>query len=151
VAIGARAPAAFERVITFRASRTPRRCTAWIQDVEGGYAKSIAFVVAVRRDLAAAAVRAGASWPPSAAYGVNMELELTLITPEDEPLGLFGREAADSVAGSLADARITVVARRQCPRGRQRRGGGGLGRGPSRARQRIVALACALEGPASRG
>jgi len=39
-----------------------------------------------------------------------MDLELTLITPEDEPLGLFGREAADSVARSLADARISVVA-----------------------------------------
>jgi sulfide:quinone oxidoreductase len=108
VAIGARPQPAFERVITFRGLQDAEAMHGLIQDVEGGYAKSIAFVVP-----------SGVTWPlplyelalmaAERAYGVNMDLELTLITPEDEPLGLFGREAADSVAGSLADARITVV------------------------------------------
>ena len=108
VAIGARPEPAFEHVITFRGLQDAEAMHGLIQDVEGGYAKSIAFVVPP-----------GVTWPlplyelalmaAERAYSVNMDVELTLITPEDEPLGLFGREAAGSVARSLADARITVV------------------------------------------
>jgi sulfide:quinone oxidoreductase len=108
VAIGARPEPAFERVITFRGLQDAEAMHGLIQDVEGGYANSIAFVVPP-----------GVTWPlplyelalmaAERAYSVNRDIELTLITPEDEPLGVFGREAAESVARSLADARITVV------------------------------------------
>ena len=79
-----------------------------IQDVEGGYTKRIAFVVPP-----------GVTWSlplyelalmtAERAYSLNLELQLTIVTPEDEPLAIFGREASESVDRVLADAGITVV------------------------------------------
>jgi chaperonin GroEL (HSP60 family) len=43
------------------------------------------------------------------AYSLGMDVELTIVTPEEDPLGLFGRSASESVAGTLADAGITVI------------------------------------------
>jgi sulfide:quinone oxidoreductase len=110
VAIGARPEPAFERVITFRGLQDAEAMHGLIQDVEGGYAGAIAFVVPP-----------GLTWPlplyelalmtAERAHSLNRDAELTFVTPEDEPLGLFGREAAESVAQSLADAGIRVVAR----------------------------------------
>jgi len=109
VAIGARPEAAFERVNTFRGLQDAEAMHGLIQDVEGGYSKRIAFVVPP-----------GVTWPlplyelalmtAERAYSLGMDVELTIVTPEEEPLGLFGRSASESVASSLADAGITVIA-----------------------------------------
>jgi sulfide:quinone oxidoreductase len=110
VAIGARPEAAFERVNTFRGLQDAEAMHGLILDVEGGYTKRIAFVVPP-----------GVTWPlplyelalmtAERAYSLGMDVELTLVTPEEEPLGLFGRSASESVADTLANAGITVIAR----------------------------------------
>ena len=64
-----------------------------IQDVEGGYAKSIAFVVPPGVTWALPLYEL-ALMTAERAYSVNTDVELTLVTPEDEPLGVFGREAS---------------------------------------------------------
>jgi sulfide:quinone oxidoreductase len=62
---------------------------------------------------------AGASWPlplydlalmtaaDCAAYG-RSEVELSLVTPEEEPLGIFGRTASDAIGRLLKDNRVTL-------------------------------------------
>ena len=108
VAIGARVEAVYPKVTTFRGMQDAEAMHGLIQDVEGGYTKRIAFVVPP-----------GVAWAlplyelalmtAERAYSLNLELQLTIVTPEDEPLAIFGREASESVDRVLADAGITVV------------------------------------------
>ena len=108
VAIGARPQPAFERVITFRGLQDAEAMHGLVQDLEGGYSQRIAFVVPP-----------GITWPlplyelammsAERAYGLNREVQLTVVTAEDQPLGVFGREASASVAESLAEAGITLI------------------------------------------
>jgi sulfide:quinone oxidoreductase len=110
VAIGARPVAAFERVVTFRGMQDAEAMHGLIQDIEGGYSKQIAFVVPP-----------GTTWPlplyelalmtAERASAVGREPKLTLVTPEERPLGVFGDEASESVAQSLEDVGVTVLPR----------------------------------------
>ena len=68
-----------------------------IQDIEGGYVDSLAFVAPGRM-----------AWPlplyelalmtAGRAYDMNVELATTIVTPEDSPLAIFGSAASDAVA-----------------------------------------------------
>jgi sulfide:quinone oxidoreductase len=63
---------------------------------------------------------AGASWPlpmydlalltaaDCASHGRSAEVELTLITPEQEPLGIFGTRASAAIRGLLDQAGVTL-------------------------------------------
>jgi sulfide:quinone oxidoreductase len=63
---------------------------------------------------------AGASWPlpiydlalltaaDCASHGRSAEIELTLITPEQEPLGIFGAPASAAIRGLLDQAGVTL-------------------------------------------
>ena len=75
-----------------------------IQDVEGGYVESVAFVAPGRM-----------AWPlplyelalmtAGRAYDMEVDLSTTMITPEDAPLAIFG--AAASNASSSCSRRRT--------------------------------------------
>src|SRR5204863_9422724 len=77
-----------------------------IQDLEDGYVKRIAFVVPP-----------GASWPlplyelalmtADRAYEACAEVELTLVTPEDSALALFGADASRDVT-DLLDLAVAI-------------------------------------------
>jgi sulfide:quinone oxidoreductase len=79
-----------------------------IQDIEGGYVHKLAFVAAGRM-----------AWPlplyelalmtAGRAYDTGIELKITIVTPEDSPLAIFGSVASDAVAALLAKAGIEVV------------------------------------------
>ena len=78
-----------------------------IQDIEGGYVKRIAFVVAP-----------GVSWTlplyelalttAERAFGMCSHVELMFVTPEESPLALFGPDASRDVAALLAVAGIRL-------------------------------------------
>ncbi|GAC1435881.1 MAG: hypothetical protein NVSMB51_06150 [Solirubrobacteraceae bacterium] len=107
LALGARAYPAFEQVATLDASTLGETFHGVIQDIEEGYSHSIAFVAAP-----------GAAWPlplyelalltAHRGYDSSATVELSLITPEEAPLAIFGREASNAVSDILASAGILL-------------------------------------------
>ncbi len=108
VASGARPVEPFPSATAFTGSLTDQsRLHGIVQDVEDGYLHRIAFVVPP-----------GGTWPlplyelalmlAERAYEMCAKVELHLVTPEAEPLQLFGAEASREVAALLKQAEITL-------------------------------------------
>ena len=108
VATGARREEPYEHVTTFRGQEDSEMLRGLIQDLEGQYAKRIAFVVP-----------SGVTWSlplyelalmtARRAYEMSLDdVELTLVTPEDEPLAIFGPGPSDEVRDLLEQAAIAV-------------------------------------------
>jgi len=107
VAAGAKREAAYEHATTFRGQDDVEALHGLVQDVEGGYVRSIAFVVPP-----------GVAWTlplyelalmtAQRAYESCMDVELTLVTPEERPLAVFGNAASDDVSRLLQDAGIAI-------------------------------------------
>jgi sulfide:quinone oxidoreductase len=110
VAVGATRIPALQHVRTFRGQEDSESVHGLIQDIEGGYSKRIVFVVP-----------AGVAWPlpiyelalmaAQRAYENSLsDVELTIVTPEERPLGIFGAGASDDLERMLDEAGITVEA-----------------------------------------
>jgi sulfide:quinone oxidoreductase len=107
VTLGARRSPAFEKVTTFRHQEDAEAVHGLVQDVEGGYVKSVAFVVP-----------GGVTWSlplyelalmtAGRAHDMSQDLAISLVTPEDAPLAIFGQAASTEVAQLLSDASIQV-------------------------------------------
>jgi sulfide:quinone oxidoreductase len=108
VAIGARRTAALQHAHTFHGQEDTESVHGLIQDLEGGYSRRIAFVVP-----------AGVAWSlpiyelalMTAQRADEMsipDVELTIVTPEERPLAVFGPAASDSLELMLEAAGITV-------------------------------------------
>lgn len=108
VAVGARRTPAFESATTFRGQEDSEPVHGLVQDVEGGYVRRIAFVVPP-----------GAAWPlplyelalmtAQRAYEMSMrDVELTIVTPEEAPLAVFGPTASAGVQRVLDNAGIHI-------------------------------------------
>ena len=79
-----------------------------IQDVEGGYVHKLAFVAPGRM-----------AWPlplyelalmtAGRAFDMGIELAVTIVTPEDSPLAIFGSSASSAVAELLASANVETI------------------------------------------
>jgi sulfide:quinone oxidoreductase len=84
-----------------------------IQDVEGGYVHALAFVVPPRM-----------AWPlpiyelalmtARRAFDMNVELAVTIVTPESVPLAVFGDAVSSAIAELLTTAGITTVTSASC-------------------------------------
>jgi len=108
VAIGARLRAPFAHGIVIDDSRMDELLRGIVQDVEGGYVRRIAFVSGARL-----------GWPlplyelalltAGRARDFDLEIEVTVVTPERAPLEVFGDEASAAVDGLLRDAGVAVV------------------------------------------
>jgi sulfide:quinone oxidoreductase len=107
--VGARTERPFELGITFGEPEAREALAGLLADLEEGYAKRVAFVVPP-----------GTSWPlplyelalmtAADVWGMGIdEADLTFVTPEQAPLGMFGTAASDAVASLLAEARIEFV------------------------------------------
>src|SRR3954453_19055280 len=106
LALGARSRAPFERALTFGADRDTSILSGLLSDLEQGYSRSVAFVVPP-----------GVSWPlplyelalmtarEVSSMGIDA-VELEVVTPEPEPLALFGSHAADSLLALLREAGV---------------------------------------------
>jgi sulfide:quinone oxidoreductase len=109
LALGARMRAPFDHGLTIDDARMDEQLHGLVQDVEGGDVHSIAFVSPAR-----------IGWPlplyelalmtAARAYDMGVKVDLSIVTPEQAPLAIFGEEASQAVAGLLADAEITVIA-----------------------------------------
>ncbi|MGA2925993.1 MAG: FAD-dependent oxidoreductase [Solirubrobacteraceae bacterium] len=148
LALGARMHARYQFALTIDDSRLDDLLHGLIQDIEGGYVKRLAFVVP-----------APMAWPlpiyelammtARRAYDMNVELAITVLTPEDAPLAIFGQGASDAASRLLAEQQIEVIGSAYCEIPRP----GVIEISPDERRlevDRIVALP-QLEGPAIPG
>ena len=108
IAVGAVKHPPYSHALAFGRPGAEELMHGLVQDLEAGYVRSIAFVVPD-----------GASWPvplyelalmsAERAYAMGQDPELTLVTPEQAPLALFGPETSRALAARLARARIALV------------------------------------------
>ena len=108
VATGARRMQAFKHATTFRGHQDSDAVHGLVQDMESGYARRIAFVVP-----------AGTVWSlpiyelalmtARRAYEMCIDAELTIVTPEERPLGVFGRRSSHEVEELLVEAEIRLI------------------------------------------
>jgi sulfide:quinone oxidoreductase len=108
IAVGAVKHAPYAHVLAFGSPGAEELMHGLVQDLEAGYVRSIAFVVPD-----------GTSWPvplyelalmtADRAYDMGQNPALTLVTPEQAPLALFGPETSRALAARLARAGVTVI------------------------------------------
>ena len=113
VALGARIRARYQYATTIDDRRIDEQLHGLIQDVEGGYVKHLAFVVPPRM-----------AWPLPVyelalmtavrAYDSNIDLAITILTPEDTPLAVFGGGASQALSTLLAERKIDVITSAYC-------------------------------------
>ncbi len=106
--LGARPRPPFSHVVTIDDRRMDELLHGIIQDVEGGYIHSLAFIAPARM-----------AWPfpiyelalmtAQRAYDMNVSVTITVVTPEDAPLAIFGDTASHAVGELLANAGITTI------------------------------------------
>jgi sulfide:quinone oxidoreductase len=113
LAVGARPYARYPHALTIDDRILDAQLHGLVQDIEGGFVRSLAVVVPP-----------GGVWPLPAyelalqcaarAFDASAELAVTLFTPEERPLQIFGVEASNGVASMLADAGVAMVCSAYC-------------------------------------
>jgi sulfide:quinone oxidoreductase len=113
LALGARRSERFRHAVTLDDSRLDDQLHGLVQDVEGGYARHIAFLVPSRM-----------AWPlpiyelalmtAARAYDANIDISVTIATPEDAPLSLFGSAVSSEVQRRLDQRGIQLVTSAHC-------------------------------------
>jgi sulfide:quinone oxidoreductase len=108
LATGARLRPAFSHGLTIDDGRIDEQLHGLIQDVEGGYVQSIAFVAPSVMpwplpiyELALMTARR--------AYEMQTEVAITIVTPEDAPLAVFGDKVSVEVGRLLKEHGITTI------------------------------------------
>jgi len=108
LALGATATKRYTHALTIDDRRMDETLHGLVQDVEGGYVRSLAFVSPGRM-----------AWPlplyelalmtAGRAYDMGIELSVTIATPEDAPLAIFGAAVSDAVSERLEKAGIQMI------------------------------------------
>lgn len=113
MALGARVHRAFPHVVTIDDRRLDEQLHGLIQDVEAGYVRSLAFLSPSRMPwplpLYELALMTGRR-----AYDCQSDASITIATPEDAPLAIFGASASDAVAALLRRHHIDFIASAHC-------------------------------------
>jgi sulfide:quinone oxidoreductase len=113
LAPGARAEPRYEHALTIDDRHLDETLEGLIQDIEGGYVHSIAFVSPGRMPWQLPLYEL-ALMSAERAYDMDEELAVTILTPEDGPLAIFGEAASDAVGGVLERAHIETVKSAYC-------------------------------------
>jgi sulfide:quinone oxidoreductase len=108
LALGTRISPRYEHALTIDDRSMDETLHGLIQDVELGYVDSLAFVAPGRM-----------AWPlplyelalmtAGRAYDMNVEVPITIVTPEERPLAIFGERASEGVSELLAKAKIETI------------------------------------------
>jgi sulfide:quinone oxidoreductase len=108
LAPGARLHPRFKHALTLDDSRLDEQLHGLIEDVEGGYVHTLAFLAPTPMpwplplyELALMTARR--------AYDMNVGVSITLATPEDAPLAVFGAEVSAAVERLLVDNGILAL------------------------------------------
>jgi sulfide:quinone oxidoreductase len=108
LALGAKAHPRYEHAVTIDDRRLDETLHGLIQDVEGGYIHSLAFVSPGRMPWQLPLYEI-ALMAAGRAYDMGVELSTTIVTPEDSPLAIFGANASSAVAAALDRAKIQRI------------------------------------------
>ncbi len=108
LALGAHAVRRYKHAITMDDRMMDETLHGLIQDIEGGYVDSLAFVAPGRMAWQLPLYEL-ALMTAGRAYDMNIELPITIITPEESPLAIFGAVASSAVSAKLAHAHIETI------------------------------------------
>lgn len=106
IAIGADSEPAFRRVLTWTPETDAELFGGLLRDLDEGYLKRVAFVVppGVAWALPAYELALMTAWH---AWGMGHDdVQVTIYTPEDAPLGIFGSRATAAVRHDLEEAGV---------------------------------------------
>jgi sulfide:quinone oxidoreductase len=113
LALGARPQEHFKYALTLDDRRLDEQLHGLIQDVEGGYVHKLAFLVPTP-----------APWPvpiyelalmtARRAWDMNQDVSVTIVTPEDAPLAIFGSAVSDGVQRLLEEHGVLIIASAHC-------------------------------------
>lgn len=113
LALGARTQPRFQYALTLDDRHLDEQLHGLLQDVEEGYVHELAFLVP-----------SPVTWPlpiyelalmtANRAYEMNADLSITIVTPEDAPLTIFGTEASDAVLRLLQQRGIRAITSVYC-------------------------------------
>jgi sulfide:quinone oxidoreductase len=113
LALGAGMYTRYKHAITVDDRRIDQLLHGLIQDIEGGYVHRLAFVIG-----------SGASWPlpiyelallcATCAHDMNIDLSITIATPEDAPLAIFGEAVSEGVRQLLDEHGILTITSAHC-------------------------------------
>ena len=113
LALGAVLRPRFKHAVTLDDSQLDEQLHGLIQDVEGGYVHKLAFISPTPMpwplplyELALMTARR--------AYDMNVDVSVTLATPEDAPLAVFGSEASSAVERLLVENGILFITSAHC-------------------------------------
>jgi len=113
LALGARIRPRYQHATTIDDRRLDELLHGLVQDLEGGYVKRLAFVVPPRMawplpiyELALMSARR--------AYDMNVDVAVTVLTPEDAPVAAFGTGASQAISELLTENRIEVITSAYC-------------------------------------
>jgi sulfide:quinone oxidoreductase len=108
LALGAKLHPRYEHAVTIDDTRMDEALHGLVEDIEQGYLTSIAFVAPGRM-----------AWPlplyelalmaAGRAYDMNVPLRVTIVTPEEQPLGMFGEAVSDGLAALLRAKHIRTI------------------------------------------
>jgi sulfide:quinone oxidoreductase len=106
VAVGARSEPAFRRVLTWTPETDAELFGSLLRDLDDGYLKRVAFIVppGVAWALPAYELALMTAWQ---AWGMGHDdVQVTVYTPEDAPMGMFGTQATVAVRHDLEEAGV---------------------------------------------
>lgn len=110
---GAAMVAPFAHATSFDDARSDELLHGLVQDVEGGYVKRLAIVVPAPMPWPFPAYEL-ALMAAERAWDMEVEMSITVLTPETMPLAAFGPEPSRALAELLAERRIEVVTSAYC-------------------------------------
>ncbi len=113
LALGARPTPPFEHALTLDDRRLDEQLHGLVQDIEANYIHKLAFLIPTQM-----------AWPlpiyelalmtARRAWDMNIQLSITIATPEDAPLALFGSAVSDAVGRLLEEHGIVTVTSAHC-------------------------------------
>jgi sulfide:quinone oxidoreductase len=108
LAVGAKAEPRYEHALTIDDRRLDETLHGLIQDVESDYVRSVAFVSPGRMAWQLPLYEL-ALMTAGRAYDMDVELAVTILTPEDSPLAIFGDAASKAVSEQLEQSHIETI------------------------------------------
>jgi sulfide:quinone oxidoreductase len=108
LAVGAKVTPRYEHALTVDDRRMDETLHGLIQDVEGGYVQSLAFISPGRMAWQLPLYEL-ALMTAGRAYDMGVELAITIITPEESPLAIFGLTVSSAVSALLEKAGIQTI------------------------------------------
>lgn len=108
LALGGQPYARYRHAITIDDRRMDDTLHGLVQDVEAGYLDSVAFLSPGRMAWQLPLYEL-ALMTAGRAYDADVNVEITVVTPEESPLAIFGKEASEHVATLLEKAGIKAI------------------------------------------